>query len=191
MRTWEDMWTDKTIGSALASATARFGSKDAMIFENGTLTFEQLKSSSELVAGGLSRLGVRKGDMVAIWMAGYMEWAPIHYGIGKLGGIMVPVNTRYKPSEVESVLNKSKAKALFLKDERAAGKNYLGVLRELYPEMQGGSSGRLASKRIPHLRHVIISTEGNVPGSTSFSEFLNEGRKVPSIEYLNHPDLRK
>ncbi len=179
MSIWTDLWTGKTIGSALAEATQRFGSREAMVFENGTVTYQQLQETSGLVARGLLSLGIRRGDMVAIWMAGYAEWAYLYYGLARIGAIMVPINTRYKAAEIEYVLNKSRARFLIFKDEKAKGKNHFGTLKELSPELDHAAAGQLSSKRLPFLRQVIAISERRFPGCSSFVELLEAGAKVP------------
>ena len=183
MLTWEDLWTDETIGSALARACESYGDREAMVFENGTVTYNKLNSMSGLVARGLLSLGIRRGDIVAIWMAGYAEWSYVYYAIARIGAIMVPVNTRYKPFEVEYVLNKSKARVLIFKDEGAEGKNYLGILNELAPELDTCSPGSLVLERLPHLRYVISVGETCVQGCSAFSELLKAGAAI-SVQKL-------
>ena len=117
MAIWKDRWTGKTIGEALREAKDRYGSRTAMVFEKDIVTFDELWDTSGLVARGLLAFGVKKGDMVGIWMAGYVEWPYLYYAAARIGAIMVPVNTRYKAFEVEYVLNKSKAPFLVFRVE--------------------------------------------------------------------------
>jgi fatty-acyl-CoA synthase len=175
MSTWQDLWTGKSIGSALSEATKRYGSKEAIVFDKDAVTFAQLQEMSGLVARGLLALGVRKGDRVGIWMAGYAEWSYLYYACARIGAVMVPVNTRYKPFEVEYVLNKSKAKVLIFKDEEEKGKGYFNILRELSPELDTASPGRMTSKRLPYLRHVLVIGKRRLPGCSSFDDLLNAG----------------
>ena len=100
-----DPWADKTIGSALDHAVARYGDEVAYVFANGDLTYNRLKETSDLLACGFLSLGVKKGDKVAIWMAGYAEWAFVYFALARIGAVMVPVNTRYRPDEIIKVLN--------------------------------------------------------------------------------------
>ena len=111
----------------------RYGDKVATVFQNGEVTYNQLKQTADLIARGFLSLGIGKGDKVAIWMAGYAEWAYVYFALARIGAIIVPVNTRYRPEEVEYVLNKSKASILILKEE--PNKDYLSLLKELFPAL--------------------------------------------------------
>ena len=112
-------------------AVERYGDEVGYVFTSGELTYNRLKQTSDLLARGLLRLGVTKGDKVAIWMAGYAEWAFVYFALARIGAIMVPVNTRYRPEEIKYVLNKSKASLLVFKEE--PNKDFLGLLKQLFP----------------------------------------------------------
>ena len=120
---WDENWPAKTIGLALDEAARKYGDRVATVFHNGAVTYNQLKQTSDLIARGFLKLGVGKGDKVAIWMAGYSEWALVYFALMRIGAVIVPVNTRYRPEEIEYVLNKSRASLLVLKDE--PNKDYL------------------------------------------------------------------
>jgi len=150
---------------ALAEASRVYGDKEALVFANGSLTFRQLQKTSDLAARGFLSLGVRRGDMVAIWMAGYAEWAYLYFALARIGAVMVPVNTRYKPGEVEYVLTKSKASFVVFKEEEQR-KDYFAVLTQLLPNL-------------PHVRGVIAVSKRRLPGCLSFEELLEAGSGVP------------
>ena len=177
---WDDKWTGKTIGAALDEAAQRYGNKVATLFHNGAVTYNQLKQTSDLVARGLLDLGIGKDDKVAIWMAGYAEWAYVYFALARLGAVMVPVNTRYRPEEVAYVLNKSKATLLVFKEE----KNYLSLLKELCP-----GAGELATfvpnEKLPYLKTVVVSSDRRLSGCISFDDLIKAGADV-SPERLEH-----
>ena len=172
---WDDKWTGKTIGAALDEAAQRYGEKIATVFHNGEVTYNQLKQTSDLVARGFLNLGIGKGDKVAIWMAGYAEWAYAYFALARLGAIMVPVNTRYRPEEVEYVLNKSKASILLLKRER--NKDYLSLLKELCPGIDE-AAGAIPNEKLPHLRKIIVSSQRSLTGCMAFDDLQTLGAGV-------------
>jgi len=173
---WSDKWNDKTIGMALDGAALKYGDKVAMVFQNGAATYHQLEQTSDMIAGGFLSLGIGKGDKVAIWMAGYAEWAYVYFALARIGAIMVPVNTRYRPEEVEYVLNKSKASILVLKEE--PNKNYNGLLRELCPGV-GEVSDSLPNEKLPFLKRIIVSSDRRLKGCLSFHDLAKLGAANP------------
>ncbi len=173
---WSDKWDDKTIGMALDGAALEYGDKVAMVFQNGAATYHQLEQTSEKIAGGFLSLGIGKGDKIAIWMAGYAEWAYVYFALARIGAIMVPVNTRYRPEEVEYVLNKSKASILVLKEE--PNKNTIGRLRELCPGV-GEVSDYLPNEKLPFLKRIIVSSDRRLKGCLSFHDLAKLGAANP------------
>src|SRR5215510_7105214 len=158
---WDDKWTGKTIGAALDEAAERYSDKVATMFQNGEVTYSQLKQTADLVARGFLSLGIGNGDRVAIWMAGYAEWAYLYFALARIGAIIVPVNTRYRPEEIEYVLNKSKASVLILKEE--PNKDYLSLLRELAPGT-GVAGDAVPNEKLSNLRKIVVSSERNLIG---------------------------
>jgi len=173
---WDDKWTGKTIGAALDEAAERYSDKVATMFQNGEVTYSQLKQTADLVARGFLSLGIGNGDRVAIWMAGYAEWAYLYFALARIGAIIVPVNTRYRPEEIEYVLNKSKASILILKEE--PNKDYLNLLNELVPGA-GKTAGAIPNEKLPHLRKIVVSSEQNLIGCMSFDDLKSLGAGVP------------
>src|SRR5215471_11556279 len=172
---WDDKWTGKTIGAALDEAAERYGDKIATVFQNGEVIYNDLKQTADLVARGFLSLGIGKGDKVAIWMAGYAEWAYTYFALARLGAIIVPVNTRYRPEEVEYVLNKSKASILLLKDE--LNKDYLSLLKELCPGISETAKA-IPNEKLPHLRKIIISSQRSFTGCMTFDDLKTLGADV-------------
>ena len=172
----DDQRQAKTIGVALDHAARQYGDKVATEFHNGAITYNQLKQTSDLLACGFLKLGIGKGDRVAIWMAGYSEWALVYFALMRIGAIIVPVNTRYRPEEIEYVLNKSRASLLVLKEE--PNKDYLRLLRELCPGA-GEVAGALPNDKLPYLGRIVVSSPRSSAGWLSFDALKALGADVP------------
>lgn len=170
-----DQWSGKTIGKALTAAASRYGDKTAMVFHNGAVTFRRLQETSDLIARAFLALGVGKEEKVAVWMAGYAEWAYVYFALAKIGAIMVAVNTRYRPEELEYVLNKSRASMLILKEETA--KDYLALLNELCP---GEAGPPLPSSRLPYLKRIVLASKRERDGFILFDDLLSLGATIPA-----------
>ncbi len=170
----------KTIGAALDAAVERYGDVVGYVFAGGELTYHRLKQTVDLLARGLLGMGVTKGDKVAIWMAGYAEWALVYFALARIGAIMVPVNTRYRPDEIRYVLNKSKVSLLVFKDE--PNKDFVGLLREFFPG--GAFAGNLPNETLPSLRKLIVASDRRIDGCLSFDELIDAGKAVPEAELL-------
>ena len=175
-----DDWTDTTIGAVLDKAVERYGDQIGYVFENGEVSYSNLKQTADLVARGFLSLGIKKGDRVAIWMAGYAEWAFVYFALARIGAIMVAVNTRYRPDEIKYVLNRSKASLLVFKEE--PNKNFVGLLKQLFPG--GAFAGNLPNETLPSLRALIAASDRRIDGCLGFDELIAAGKAVSQEESL-------
>jgi acyl-CoA synthetase (AMP-forming)/AMP-acid ligase II len=84
----------------------------------GRLSYGELWERSARVAGGLRARGVGRGDRVAIRLPNGIDWVLAFWGAQLAGAVVVPVNTRFKESELEYVVQDSSA-ALVIDSEGA------------------------------------------------------------------------
>ncbi len=78
-----------------------------------SLTYGELWDGAARVAGGLRINGVDRGDRVALRLANGIDWVLAFFGVQMLGGVVVPVNTRFTEEEVAYVVGDSGAKYTF------------------------------------------------------------------------------
>lgn len=98
--------------TSLKEAVGKLGTNPFLIEEKGTLSYRDVDRQSNSLALGLSRLGVGKGDRVALYMNGASEFVISRFGVQKLGAMIVPLNTRLSPGEIEHILTDCEPKCL-------------------------------------------------------------------------------
>jgi len=79
-------------------------------------SYEQLNARSNQVAHAISPL-VKKGDRVALLMMNSHEFLTAFFAIAKIGGVVVPLNWRLVPNELEFILKDSGTTVLFYGEE--------------------------------------------------------------------------
>ena len=110
----------QVIGDIAYLNAKRYPDKKALIMDDGHLTFHQFNQQVNQLAHGLLSLGIRPEDRVAILAYNCIEYIVIYYAVAKCGGVVVPVNFRYKKDElIYSIIN-SEPKALFFGSEFTA-----------------------------------------------------------------------
>ena len=57
------------LGQVAQAADKQFGDREALVFEGQSLSFRELNAKIEAVAGGLSDLGLTKGDVITLYAA--------------------------------------------------------------------------------------------------------------------------
>ena len=83
-------------------------------------TYEELNAETNRVAHALSGV-VRKGDRVALLLMNSTEFITTFFAIAKIGAVVVPLNWRLVPDELEFILKDSGSKVLVYGDEFLAG----------------------------------------------------------------------
>ncbi len=127
------------------------------------MTFAELHRQSESLAAGLIALDLRPGDRVGLWSPNNIAWVLSQYATAKAGLILVNLNPGYRAAELEYALNKVECRALITADQFKTT-HYIGILRELAPELEQCAPAALRSARLPHLTTVIHMANTEEPG---------------------------
>jgi acyl-CoA synthetase (AMP-forming)/AMP-acid ligase II len=117
--TYQECW--RTIPEMVLSAADRFGDAEAVVDGSLRLTFTEVVERIRWAAGAFADLGIEKGDRVAIWAPNSAEWIVAAFGLLTAGGVLVPVNTRFKSDEAVDIIGRSGAKAVLVQ------KDFLGL----------------------------------------------------------------
>ncbi len=164
-----------SIGVHFDKVAQRFGDRPALIVrqQNIRWSYAELKEKVDACAAGLIALGLAPGDRVGIWSPNNSEWVVTQFATAKAGLIMVNINPAYRLAELDYALNKVGCKALITADSFKSN-DYVGMLRELAPEIAGSAPGELRSKRLPDLR-TVIRIGGPADGFLGFDDVLTLG----------------
>jgi acyl-CoA synthetase (AMP-forming)/AMP-acid ligase II len=102
-----------TIPAVLDRAVARFGGSEGLVDDDRRLSFAALAAEVDTVAAALVGAGVQHGDRVAIWAPNSGDWVITSLAVHRVGGVLVPLNTRFKRAEARYVIETSEAAVLF------------------------------------------------------------------------------
>jgi acyl-CoA synthetase (AMP-forming)/AMP-acid ligase II len=155
----------RTIPEMLAERAETLHGRPAVIDGPTTLSFEELATRVNEAARALIAMGVDKGDRVAIWAPNIWEWIVGALAVHSSGGVMVPVNTRYKGIEAAYLLGKSRAKVLF---------TVTGFLDVDYVALLRGTDIEL-----PELQHVVVMRGEAPEGTLDYGTFLSRAENTP------------
>jgi long-chain acyl-CoA synthetase len=130
----------------IALADAR---SDATFIVHGDrrLTFGEHNAAMRTLAASLVRLGVGRGDRVALLSANNPEWVMTFWACAAAGAVCVPLNAWWRADELEFGLRDSGAKVLICDERRHA------VVQDVLPRLDG-------------LEHTCVI------GAPSFAELL-------------------
>ena len=113
-----------TLISALSDAVAASPDRIALVFEDQSLTFSELDQHSDALATALLSRGVSGGDRVAILDRNSLWFFVILFAVMKARAVLVTINFRLAPPEVDFIVRDSTSKLLFI------GETFVDTLSE-------------------------------------------------------------
>lgn len=111
----------ETISEMVLSAADRFGDAEAVVDGPLRLSYTDLVQRIRCAAGAFAEAGIGKGEPAAIWAPNSAEWIIAAFGLLAAGGVLVPVNTRFKSEEAADIIGRSGAKVVLVQ------KDFLGL----------------------------------------------------------------
>ncbi len=153
-----------TIPAMVRDGARRNGGAEAVVCGERRVTYDALAAMVTDAARALIAAGVEPGDRVAVWAPNSLEWIVAALGITTAGGVLVPVNTRFKGTEAAYVLARSNARVLF---------SVTGFLDTDYPALLASSGVPL-----PSLAHTVILAGDADNGAVAYDDFVSGGRSV-------------
>ena len=97
-------YPDLTLLDYLASLARDHGERTALLFKGTTISYGRLDAESTAFAAALWRLGVRKGDRVALVLPNCPQFLIAQFGAWKAGAVVVATNPMYSERELEQML---------------------------------------------------------------------------------------
>ncbi|WP_373323168.1 AMP-binding protein [Alkalihalobacterium chitinilyticum] len=172
-----------TVGRLLEEVARKQPSHEAVVYPDRGLryTYQQFDDLCRQVAKGFMKLGVERGEHVAIWSTNMPEWLTSQFATGKMGAVLVTVNTNYRTAELEYLLKQSDSTTIVLMDE-FRGASYTEMLYEIIPELKTAEPGKLQSKKLPYLKNVVFLGDERKPGMYTWADLLEMGDQVTDAE---------
>ncbi len=144
-------------------ASIKWPDKIALIFDESgrKITFKEIEARTHSIASGLQRLGVKKGDRVAVMLRNVPEFPLSWLSIAKLGAVMVPINVQYQEFDAQYILDHSEARFIITDGE------FLPLLEKIKSQLSSLEQIILLNdnnEQYPSLEELIINTtDGLLP----------------------------
>jgi len=130
-------YPDATMHAFLDDAAESYPNATATIFFNAKRTYKSISDDAWRFANGLRKMGVKKGDRVALMLPNTPQFVIAFYGALRAGATVVPCNPLYTVPELKHQLADSGAETVV-------------VLSRLYPVLKGAREGT-------KVRNVIVT----------------------------------
>ena len=184
----------QTIGQVLDHAAVQWAERDAVVIpnQNVRMNYREVRAAADELAAGFVALGLEAGDRIGIWSPNRIEWVLTQFATAKAGLILVNINPAYRIVELEYALNQVECKAIVIADQFKTS-DYVGMLRDIAPELDETELGALNAARLPHLKNVICTSEESIPGMYRFEDIAAAAddttrERVRAIERGLDPD---
>ena len=106
----------KSVAQAFDEATAAARKRAAVVFYGRSITYEELREASDRLACALARLGLQKGDRVALYLLNSPQFIIAYFAVLKCGAVVTPISPVYTSHEVRYQLEDSGARAVICQD---------------------------------------------------------------------------
>ena len=143
--------------------------REAVVDGVARFTYEQFFERCDRWSAALQQLGVKPGDRVAYISPNTHRNLESFYGVPQVGAVLVPVNFRLKPHEIEYILNHSGATVV------CADSDYLESVETI-------------RRSCPGVRH-FVALEGAHPGWKQYEALLEDASPGSSRPDVDERDL--
>ena len=183
-----------TIGDLFDEVASRFPDREALIDlpRGRRYSYQELLIIVNRLAKGFLKLGIRKGEHLALWTPNLPESIIIEFAATKIGAVLMTLDTNAQPQQLGYLLRQSDSQALIL-SEGTTGTEHIEMIRQLCPEVDASAPGQLDCHALPELRWLIVISDRTHPGMLTWKGVMEAGGDVPDLllserQRSCHPD---
>ncbi|MFA6240439.1 MAG: acyl--CoA ligase family protein [Candidatus Hydrogenedentales bacterium] len=137
--------------------------KTAVVYGDTRYSYREFAHRIHRLASALRNAGLQKGDRVAFLCPNTPPMLEAHFAVPLAGGVLVCINTRLAPSEIEYILNHSGARFLFVDTE------FGDVVQAI----------RANLKTVEHIVDIVDLPHCPSVSDTQYEQFLAQGSPAP------------
>ena len=170
---------DRTLGQWMEHWAETTPDKEYLVYSDRDLrfTWKEFNERVDRMAKGMLSIGIKHGTHVGIWATNVPDWLTFLYAAAKIGAVAVTVNTNYKQSELEFLVENADIHTLCITDGVFDG-SYVDMVYTMLPELKESQRGYLKSKRFPVLKNVVYIGQEKYRGMYNTPELLLLGENV-------------
>jgi acyl-CoA synthetase (AMP-forming)/AMP-acid ligase II len=139
--------------------------RNAIMFEGRWRSFGELQARVGAVGAALQRMGIARGDRVAVLLHNRPEFFESYYAVTSTGAIFVPLNWRLHASEHAALLADAEPKLLI--SASAYEPSFERLRRE-----------------VPSLKQIVVVDDS--VGTNSYEAWIGSGKEMPDVSGLGH-----
>ncbi len=160
---------------------ATYADRISYINMGKSITYRELDQQSQAFAAYLQKLGLKKGDAVAIMMPNLLQYPVALLGVLRAGCTVVNVNPLYTPRELQHQLNDSQAKAILIVENFAhtlaevrAHVNLDHIILTKMGDMLGLLKGAIVNFVVKKIKKMIPAYQ--LPGAIDYKQLMKDAQ---------------
>ena len=170
---------ERTFARLLRAAAGSFGARDAIIFPDARLSYDDLQTRARSWAKAIIAMGVQPGQNIGILLTTRIEFIELLFGIAMTGAVAVPVNARYQAHELAFLVRDSDLVALFTTGKVSDSLDFGERLRAALPSLEhAANKADLSLDEAPLLRTIICLDPPCAPYLVGGADALTGGDSV-------------
>jgi long-chain acyl-CoA synthetase len=146
----------RTILNGLRETVSAFPDKEAVVCGASRYSYTQVARRINRLSTGLARIGLERGDRIAILSFNCHRYLELYYGAPQMGAVVVPLNFRVPPPELTYVIGHSGARAIMV------DQTFRPVIDEIRPDL-------------PDVQHLIYLGDIAPEGYAAYEQVLANG----------------
>ena len=160
----------ETIGTLLERKAAENKSQPYLYFLDKEISYAGIDADANRMANAFNKLGVTKGDHVAIMLPNCPEYLYCWFGLAKLGAVTVTINTQFKGESLKYLIEASDSKLVVIASD------FLSQYEEIAPEIKG-------------VRRIVFDTTKQSGNNESLDTLFRESPTTPVLDVSPIEDI--
>ncbi|MFX1594288.1 MAG: AMP-binding protein [Promethearchaeota archaeon] len=177
---------EKTLNELLDEQVDKYADENFIWFLNAWITYKQFQNYVKSFATGLSKLGIKKGDVIALFLPNCPQYIVAYFAITRIGAIASGINPTSQPVEVLHQLDITKPKNLIVLDALYES-SIKPIIQDstiklvIYTNLIDLAEIKGIKKAIGKFVKKIPSGKVDFPGALRFKELLKTRPEVPKV----------
>ncbi len=178
----EQVWIPEGVvplGQMLLRSARRSPDREALVFPDVRLSYRALADRTWQVARSLTGLGVQPREHVGVLMTNHPDLVATVFGAALIGATVVPINARYRTTELHSIVEDADLVALITHDSADEHVDFTSLLHESLPGLREAADPMaLSLPDHPYLRQVVMMGCRRPEGMVDRDAFAALGENV-------------
>ena len=170
---------DKTLGQWLEYWAETTPDKEYLVYSDRDFrfTWKQFNERVDKMAKGMLALGITHGTHIGVWATNVPDWLTFLFAGAKVGAVLVTINTNYKQSELEYLVENADIHTMCITDGVFDG-SYIDMMYTMLPELKTSQRVYLKIERFPMLKNVVYIGQEKYRGMYNTPELLLLGENI-------------